>query len=78
MSQITEERILGSIYECGVEPQIIQDMHLSNAILLHIYSKIESLHNNGSNPNLPDLFNMIYSTLHERIVEDSSMLAIYH
>ncbi len=78
MSQIIEERILGSIYGCGVEPQIIQDMHLSNAVLLHVYSKIESLRKNGSNPNLPDLFVMIYSTLHESIFQDSSMLDMYH
>ena len=78
MSQITEERILGSIYGCGVEPQIIQDMRLSNAVLLHIYSKIESLRKTGSNPNLTDLFVMIYSTLHERIVLDSSMSDIDH
>jgi len=78
MSQISEERILGSIYGCGVEPQIIQDMHLSNAVLFHVYSKIESLHKNGTNLNLPDLFVMIYSTLHESIVQDSSMLDMYH
>ncbi len=78
MSQIAEERILGSIYGCGVEPQIIQDMCLSNTVLLHIYSKIESLRKTGSNPNLTDLFVMIYSTLHESIVIDSSMLDIYH
>ncbi len=78
MSQITEERILGSIYGCGVEPQIIQDMRLSNAVLLHIYSKIEYLRKTGSNPNLPDLFVVIYSTLHESIVQDSSMLDMYH
>ncbi len=46
-----------------------------NAVL-HIYSKIESLRKNGSNPNLPDLFNMIYSTLHESVVQDYSMLKI--
>ena len=76
MSQITQEGILGSIYGCGVEPQIIQDMHLSNAVLIHIYSKIEFFRKNGSNPNLPDLFNMIYSTLHESVVQDYSMLKI--
>lgn len=78
MSQITEDGILRSIFECGVEPQIIQDMHLSNAVLLHVYSKIESLRKNGSNPNLTDLFVMIYSTLHESIFQDSSMLNMYH
>ncbi len=78
MSQITQEGILGSIYGCGVEPQIIQDMHLSNAVLIGVYSKIEFFRKNGSNPNLPDLFNIIYSTLHESVVKDSSMFNIYH
>ena len=78
MSQIIQEGILGSIYGCGVEPQIIQDMHLSNVVLIDIYSKIEFFRKNGSNPNLPDLFVMIYSTLHESIFQDSSMLDIYH
>ncbi len=77
MGQITEDGILRSIFECGVEPQIIQDMHLSNTVL-HVYSKIESLRKNGSNPNLTDLFVMIYSTLHESIFQDSSMLDMYH
>ncbi len=49
-----------------------------DAVLLHIYSKIESLRKTGSNPNLADLFVMIYSTLHESIVIDSSMLDIYY
>ncbi len=78
MSQITQEGILGSIYGCGVEPQIIQDMDLSHAVLFGIYSKIESFRKTGSNPNLTDLFIMIYSTLHESVVKDSSMFNIYH
>jgi len=49
-----------------------------DAVLLHVYSKIESLRKTGSNPNLTDLFVMIYSILNERIVIDSSMLDIDH
>jgi len=78
MSQITEEEILGSMYECGAEPQIIQDMHLSKTDLLHVYSKIESFRRNGTNPDLPDLFVMIYSTLHEKNVIDPSILNLFH
>jgi len=78
MSQTIQERMLGSIYQCGIEPQIIQDMHLDNTVLLHVYSEIESLRKNGSNPNLSDLFDIIYSTLQENIVKNSSMLDIYH
>ena len=76
MSQITQEGILGSIYGCGVEPQIIQDMHLSNVVLIDIYSKIEFFRKNGSNPNLPNLFNLIYSTLHKSVVQFYSLLKI--
>jgi len=66
------------MFECGVEPQIIQDIRLSNVVLLHVYLKIESLRKNGSNPNLSDLFVVIYSILHESIVQDSSMLDMCH
>lgn len=63
MSEVSVDKILDSIHECGVEPQIIQDMNLSHDVLFHVYLRIEEAHLRGSSPSLPDIFEMIYSDI---------------
>jgi len=58
--------------------QITQEGILGSIYGCGVDSKIESFRKTGSNPNLTDLFIMIYSTLHENVVKDSSMFNIYH
>ncbi len=61
MEKVSVDKILDRIYECGAEPQIIQDMNLSDNDLFHIYSRIKEASLKGSSPSLVDVFKMIYS-----------------
>ena len=61
MKKVSVDKILDRINECGVEPQIIQDMHLSYEILFQIYSRIEEVSSKGSVPSFADIFKIIFS-----------------
>ena len=60
MSKVSVDKILDRIIECGVDPQIIQDMNLSYDVLFHVYSSIEEASLKGSELSLVDIFKIIY------------------